>query len=394
MELFDDHRRTDSRPSGHSESQWHFFDRVAGAYWDQVRDLLAGWFDNLRDDETQKSIRGRMRSGDNADFRSAFAELYVHETLIRSGYAVTYEPSIPGSSRRPDFLAERENDSLIVEVTTRATLENDRAGAKREAALHDALNSTPTENFFLDFDVDARGPGDIGARPLKKALVTWMKTLDPDAVATSLSNHEYDAVPKFNFSRDGWEIVFRAFPVAKDRRGPDSNRRAIGMSGGGVRVVNDREIIRKALSDKTHAYGSLDRPFVIALALDTFDRDEETEAALYGGPTVELAVAPDGSWVQSAGREADGYWTRPDAVGRSQVSGLLILPGSPLGIAKSSPTLWSHPNPDREVPTLPSWAKMRVVGGLLERSDAQIQPWQFFGLEEDWPVGVAFGDNA
>jgi len=394
VNLFDDLPRTDRKPSGHSESYWHFYNRVGGTYWDQVRSLFEEWFGHLQDENVRKGIRGRMRSGDNVNFRSALAELYVHETLIRSGFTVTYEPNIPLSTRRPDFLADRGEESFFLEVTSRNVMEDDQ-GAKREAALHDALNSLRLENFFLEFDVDIRGPNAVSARYFKKEILKWLGTLDPDEVADTFAQGRHDLIPKIELEKDGWEVSFHALPVKKEARGFDPNRRPIGISGGGARWVNDRQIIRAALSDKTHAYGSMDRPFVVALALDSFDRDEETEAALYGSQTVEFNEMPGGTWAQRPGRTRDGYWAQPDTAGRSQVSGLLVIPGfAPWGIANTSPTLWVHPGADRPSPILPAWGVMRAVGGKLDFQEPEITPWDLFGLSSEWPVGRPFREEA
>lgn len=180
-----------------------------------------------------------------------------------------------------------------------------------------------------------------------------------------------------------------------EARGLDPQRRAIGMSGGGVRQIKAAEVIRLALSDKTHAYGDLDRPYLIALALDSFDRDEELDAALYGGPAVRAKFNQDGSMTSILVRDLGGYWSRGDAPGRSRVSGLLVLSNAlPYGIARSSPSLWVHPRADRAAPVLPFWRTVEVSGTELKIVDPAIAPWEFYGLEEGWPIGAAFGGDA
>lgn len=392
MELFDAKERSDRRKSGRSEGNWQFLDRVAGPYWDQVRSLLNDWFANLGDEAAKKSVRGRVRSGDETDFRGAMAELYVHESLLRDGYAVTYEPEIAGSSRRPDFLATRGDLSMYVEVTSRTTSEPDPSGAKREAALYDAIDSMSTDNFMLTFDVEARGPSAIAARPIKMRLRKWLESLDPDEVIESMNGNRFGAMPEISMRQAGWEIDFRAIPVAKELRGLSSERTAIGMSGGPGRIVNDREIIRSALSDKTHAYGPLTRPYVIALALDSFGHDEEIESALYGGRVVHARFDGDSLVESRVERDALGYWTGERSPGRSRVSGLLIVPNPlPYGLSRAVPSLWIHPNPDLLAPLLPLWRTVALDGGALIVTEPASAPWVFFGIPERWPVGSPFG---
>lgn len=196
MELFEEWCRTDARPSGRSETHWHFLDRVAGPFWEQARLLLNEWFHHLTQEEARKGLWARIRSRDDTDFRSASAELYVHESLIRAGYSVTYEPRVSGTDRRPDFLAERGGESMFVEVTSRQISEDDAGGAIREAALYDAVDSLQTENFLLTFDVEARGVSAISARPIKQRLLKWLATLDPDAVTEALTRGDWRAMPE------------------------------------------------------------------------------------------------------------------------------------------------------------------------------------------------------
>ena len=44
VNIFSAVERTDPSPGGHRESHFQFIDRVAGHYWDQVRDLVEEWF--------------------------------------------------------------------------------------------------------------------------------------------------------------------------------------------------------------------------------------------------------------------------------------------------------------------------------------------------------------
>ncbi|GLI03811.1 hypothetical protein Pa4123_90910 [Phytohabitans aurantiacus] len=115
MTIFSVTTRTDRSPAAHGESQFRFFDRVSGSYWDQVRDLIEDWFARLCPD-AQADVQGRLRSTDNRQSKGAFFELYLHECLLRMGYSVTCHPELDGTSRRPDFLAEKDGRRIYVEA--------------------------------------------------------------------------------------------------------------------------------------------------------------------------------------------------------------------------------------------------------------------------------------
>ncbi|BCB78382.1 hypothetical protein GCM10022251_30340 [Phytohabitans flavus] len=68
-------------------------------------------------------VRAAIRCGlsgcgakDDRQVRGAFFELYLHERLLRIGYTVTCHPVLEGTSRRPDFLAERDGRSIYIEA--------------------------------------------------------------------------------------------------------------------------------------------------------------------------------------------------------------------------------------------------------------------------------------
>lgn len=388
MTLFDEWDRTDRRPSGQSEVHWRFLDRVAGPYWDQVRTLLNDWFEHLSDAEARAGIRGRMRGKEDSEFNSALAELYVHEMLLRAGYSVIYEPAVTGSARRPDFLAIRGDERMYVEVTSRQIWAKSGGDVKREAALYDAIDAMNSDNFTLSFEVERRGPRSPSPRAIIRALTNWLAKLDPDEVLPAISVQGFRAMPELTFDRDGWVIVFGAIPIPKEHRSRNNDRRTIGISGGGGGGVNDADVIRDALADKTHAYGEMDAPYVVALALDHI-RSDEVETALYGGKSVRIqSDEVEDGWRTIPGRDSRGYWSSGETSRRSHVSGMLVLPGGlPYKVAEGAPTLWINPHAMRPAAALDVWAQVEVADHGLATAEASIPPWVFFGLSREWPLG-------
>ena len=108
--VFADRVRTDASPAGHSEPTARFLGRVAGDYWDQVRDLIGYWVSGFPE-AARADIIGRLRSPDFAQHASAFWELYLHETFVRSGFEVMVHTTLAGSARRPDFIVTRGYES-------------------------------------------------------------------------------------------------------------------------------------------------------------------------------------------------------------------------------------------------------------------------------------------
>ncbi len=113
--LFDQLERTDTTHAAYTESQFAFLDRVAGPYWEQVRQLLDEWFAQIPP-EHKDHLRTRFQNSDDRQHRSAFWELYLHELFRRLGFTATHHPELPGSSNQPDFLFERGDDAFYLEA--------------------------------------------------------------------------------------------------------------------------------------------------------------------------------------------------------------------------------------------------------------------------------------
>lgn len=89
--------------------------RAAGPTWDAVRDLTTAWLSRVASDG-RADLVGRLRSPDDNQFRSAFWELYLHEALLASGFDVAIHPTLPGTTRQPDFLAGAGDTSFYLEA--------------------------------------------------------------------------------------------------------------------------------------------------------------------------------------------------------------------------------------------------------------------------------------
>ena len=110
-----------------------FFNRAGGSLWRHSRALHQEWADRLRERE-YADVRAALRS-DDAQARSAFLELYLHECLVRGGHEVVIHPELKHTPRRPDFLASWDATRVFIEAIAPGTSLADRAAANRMGAL-------------------------------------------------------------------------------------------------------------------------------------------------------------------------------------------------------------------------------------------------------------------
>ncbi|WP_152360328.1 hypothetical protein [Microlunatus speluncae] len=384
-QVFSIRDRTDASPSRHNESTAAFLDRVAGGFWDQVRDLVEAWVANVPD-AARRDIVGRLRS-DDVQHASAFWELYLHETFTRSGFSVTVHPVVPGSARQPDFLVTRGEEAFYVEAKCLVSTSADGGASARKRALYDALNSMHCPNFFLQIDVNRIGSADLPTKRLRRKLEGWVAALDPDSI--DVDGTYFESVQPFPWSEAGWELEFRPFPVRADARGR-AGRRPLGIFGPVEAAwINDDESLRDALKDKGSAYGDLDLPLVIAINSFAFSHDDtDTMNALYGTEQFTISL-DDRDAPPVPSRKPDGYWLA-GSWAHQHVAGVLIGRSVAEYRPTALPTFWIHPEPHKDVVPLPVWRVAEPVIDHIENREPEVMISSLFGLPEVWPVGEAF----
>jgi hypothetical protein len=389
--LFDDFCRNDVRPALFDEPTFGFLNRRAGARWQQVRDLLDEWFGRVTDEEARADLRGRLRSGTEVDFRSAFFELYCHEALRRAGWGLEHHPRLAHTSRRPDLRASRSGTTAYVEVTTTSTPRLDEASRARLNAVIDMINDRmEVDQFMLGVEVLNVGNAAPATEPLCARLQAWLSSLDADQLITQGSRDADYGIESLEWTQANWRLVFEAYPLLPDRRGPGG--RIIGtFRPAEADVIDDVTPLTRRLTAKAKAYGELDAPFVIAIdAVGEFTEDRDFISALYGTPAVRYYQnAGPGAPPLASVRQFDGLWARRHGWHHTQVSALLastrIMPWT---VGSAVPTLWHHPGADlpvNEICPLLRQARLDLTQWHIQYDAPEITPHEFFELPKAWP---------
>jgi len=390
--IFDETRRTDVSPAEHGESTYEFLNRVAGDYWQHPRALMQTWLDGIAEAHDYTDLRQRFRSRDDEQFRGAFLELYLHECLVRAGYAVTIHPFVPGTSRRPDFRAERDGQVMFVEAIAPGASAEAKAAAQRRAVLFDTVNRLADPDFMLWLEDLEEGTSPPASARLRTDLRNWLSDLDPASIP-DMTN-----APTRRWQHDGWSVTFRAIPKKPEARGRRPNDRAIGVYGHGeASLIDDAPGIIKALSAKHHAYGDLGAPFIIAVGTYIFDTDGWHSAnAMYGRVAVELSESPTGEMLTREVRQPDGYFGVPPTWDNNNVSGVLLVNQlMPYYVQRAEVTLWRHPLPLHPLPEnlgLP-WRSVVVRDNALTDALPSMRADEFLGLPDPWPPGEPWPDR-
>ncbi|WP_027863056.1 hypothetical protein [Marmoricola sp. URHB0036] len=381
--------RVDKAPKSHLETSYQFFDRIAGDYWQQVRDLMQTWLDRVEIDRDYRDLRGRLAADDAAHY-SAFLELYLHELFCRAGYTVHIHPSVAGSPRRPDFLIEGHGESFYVEATMPGPQRAAQGRSQRRSAFLDTLQSCRNRNFFLSLDRLIVGPEPAKGAAARRVIDAWLNTLDPDQVHYDGPNRE-----SFVWERDGWEAEFSAIPISKEHRGrPD--HRALGVyADGDVEWIDNAPSMQSALRSKANAYGDTGHPLIVALGTYIWDRDRwHATNALYGRAGVTWWENGKGEVHTTEVRQPDGYFGIPPDWANASVAAVLhVNQLQPHHLHSAEVTLWPHPTQQDRLDGLANRIPATTVtadDSRLAATNAPVDPFKYFDLPDPWPAGEAF----
>lgn len=391
--VFDLGDHQDPSPADPLESTFDFLNRVDSVPFERVRTLIDNWWNQMCAD-SQADIRERLRSGRQQHFWAAFWELYIHESLRRLGCDVTCHPRVPGTSRQPDFLARHDGDEFYVEAKAVMASDSDSAAGRRFGQIRKALNRVESPNFMLWLDVRKESNRSPSVAKVRRELQQWLASLDPDEVSQSIDGayDQYGALPEHIWSDQAWEIEFRAMPKKPEARGR-SDEVVGAWEHGDDGIINTVGSLRGAIEEKAKAYGTLEKPFIIALLSDSiFVAEHHVTSALFGVEQAIFRRLPNGETEVTPTRERNGAWLSPNGPRNTGVSGVLVgrllTPWNVGRSSEASVTLWHHPAAEHPIDLSgPPWRTKRVnpESGQIELSEPDVDAAAFFGLPDEWP---------
>ena len=379
MKLFEAKTRNRDSPMRHGERLFDFYDSSSRASIETFRQILNGWIAGFTDNE-QKDLVGRLKKGSGAQFKATFVEISLHEILLRAGYDVVVHPQMP-SGARVDFKASKGKSETVayLEVTSFSPSHASESAANRQAEIYNAIDRARIpENCFLTFSVKKSGAESAKIKQLVADVETWVDDTK-DKTETAQTRQ---------FESNGWKIELTLRVLPKKRTDP----RNIGIAFGGARWVSAQSEIRKALENKVGRYGSLEAPYVIAVAdckgeLTGGDNGRDLIAALFGDEVVHMKLKEDGTYETWDGRKQNGFWGTADDPKNREVSAVILFPNAEIwsfGAERWQPILVRNP-----------WAEIPLAENAIPISQINLASDKFefksinlaktLGLPEPWP---------
>lgn len=337
MLLFDKKARTLHGPADYNADIYTYYNDSARADIDQVRTQLESWFVNYPENEKEE-LKSRVK----ATFNPAIFELFIFTLFTELGYLLEIHPEIPGTTKRPDYLAKKGNDQFYIEVKFMTMLsQSEQALERRKNAVLDAINKIDASNFLLKleeiFFLDNSQPsGKEIIRFFNKKIATY----SPDDYTEGLMQRGFEGMPELIYEDDKIKIKTKLLPKSPLHRGTKS--RSIGAHPSVTLIGNDSEDIKGSLETKAKRYGNPNAPYIICLNKQSVGLDLiEVQEALYGSLQISWSDNPNNrdERMQFTGNGFFGSETNPKF---TRVSGVYITNANTANLATTAEHAFRH----------------------------------------------------
>lgn len=378
-ELFPGGPRTDFAARSFNEPHYDFLNRSGDPFIEDIRRLIARWLSRMPSMHIA-DLQYRLQSKDDAEFESAFWELYLHEAYRRSGYRLTIHPAVPGTTRHPDFLVEDDGTRFYLEAVRACASASNTGENKRLEDARRVLAELRADRYMLDMASYVIGARPLKVKVLRRDLREWLADLDRKANPYPAGTGSR-TLPRLSWRQeDGWRLEFTAQLLRPEHIGTGLPLiRAHLTVGWG----HDAARILAALDEKANKYGPLEAPLVIAVLSNAQFRTEDidVERALFGALTRRPSPQrPEAHQLLEPGHWCTGKgWRRAHAPQVIAVHDLY-----PWTITKAQPRLWTTLQPSVAAPAQPGWLAVMRASSTMPTPAAADSVADLFGLPPGW----------
>lgn len=253
--LFEDKNRSNFKYADYQHNSYEFYDNSAINEFTIVRERLNNWF-NRYPDAGKKQLKRDFQS----QFEPAFFELFIHELFYQQGFTLITHPTVPNSTKKPDFLAKKGNVEIYLEATVSFDESNEiRLMKNKQNAVLDALNLINSKRYGINVE-QINFLSNKQAR-LRKIRDYFQKLIDDNGDFYALNFHP-------SLGRYEREIIYQDEDIRVSitlwKVDFDLEKPIISPLGGGY-AGGCEEAIKYAIKEKANRYGILDRPYIICI---------------------------------------------------------------------------------------------------------------------------------
>jgi len=316
------------------ESRYDFYMRSGRPEIIEARKLMEACYDAYPDRE-KPDILCRVQCGNDTNFKSAEFELLINALLQSQGCSLTPHPDTEVGTK-PDFLVHcPDGTEFYLEAKLVAGSEFEFDDPQYQE-LQQRVSAYPHNSFHVGVNIRGTLNQMVPFRKLRDDIHGWLDSLDPD-----VDMEQQESIRTFN--RPGCELRVTAYPLPLEQRG--KARQLIVMHGTGAAVAIDPTTgIKRAVRVKASRYGTLDRPYIIAVGVEDSMLDHDSMMdALFGSVSYQVSRTTGET---TPIREANGILVDPHrrCFRYLRVSGVWVFAGPRCDtIGGVTPGLFLHP---------------------------------------------------
>lgn len=346
IKLFEDKIRTDVNPAKHIDNTYNFYDRSNAAKMKIARDKLNEWFDNYPQSEKEE-LKNRFK----VSFSSCFFELFLHEFFIKQGFKLHIHPTLPDSTKKPDYLAEKDGIEFYIEAKESIDKsEAEQSIENRISLLYDTLNKIDSPNFFLRInEILLKTQRQPNGKKASLFIQTQLKKINPDEVVKSIALSGFDNLPTIEYDEDDLKIIVSVIPKSTELRGK-AGVRPIGIYPSATNWGGSDESIKSAFEKKAGRYGNLDKPYIICINATSIKGTDDYSVmnALFGSLMVTWSTDPNNK-DERYERGKDGLFSYRETPLFTRVSGVFITSVNIANIHTNDHWLVKNPNSAKDL---------------------------------------------
>lgn len=378
--LFDNVPRDHFGSSDMNEPTYNYYNKSARKEIAIIRETLENWFSEIPNSEKDSIKRSFIKS-----FDDSFYELFLHNLFKKLGYKVKIHPNIEGTTKKPDFLIEKDGVEIYVEAKiSKDKNSKEEALEKMTNQFYDSMNKLRSNNFMIGItEVSFISGKQPKTRKIVQELENKLSKLNPDIVQEEMNTRGFDACKIVYEDKDIY-VVFNPLPVIPEAR-VKMNRRPIGIFpfksfwGGGENAIKD------AIEVKANRYGQLSKPYIICINVlgeKTSARDD-VDNAIWGSLAISYSENPEDNNVKLI-RQRDGIFFDESGPRKRNVTGILVSQVYPHGIPYSKYWLYENPFAKNKL----DFSKIGLVfnyvkEGYIYGFDGQDLD-EILGIDKDW----------
>ena len=338
--LFNDKVRVNLEYAHNQQDTYEFYNNSAIEEFATVRNRLNHWFSKYPD-----GAKKQLKRDFQSNFDSAFFELFVHELFSEQGFYLTPHPTVPNSTKNPDFLAKKGELEIYLEAKVATDESNEERALKvKQNIIYDAINQINCSDYWISVrEISFLSNKQAKLGKIRQSLeenISKYGALLVTGGEDTFSERQEKCIP---YADENIKIAISLWPCSIKKSRP------IGSYLGGSYMGGCEESIRNAIKAKGYRYGNLDKPYIVCINSLSYKhtRTEDVYDALFGYQRVksfENLNNPN----QELNGSSDGIFDEYSEHSYASVSGVFVTRVFPSNVHVANHWLVKHPFSNNE----------------------------------------------